>query len=176
MTLRPITPEDHAFVLSLNERNVELLAPMDQPRLEQLLAWADRADIIEHRGERAGFVLTFAPGTTYDSQNYRWFSEHFGGDFYYLDRIVLDENFRRHGLGRATYDQIEQHATAYGRMTLEVNAEPPNRASLEFHRGRGYAEVARLGEEKVVSLMSLGLKSSGSGRSGAAAVQDRGVE
>lgn len=176
MTLRPITAEDHAFVLLLNERNVELLAPMDQPRLEQLLAWADRADIIEHRGERAGFVLTFAPGTTYDSENYRWFGRHFGNDFYYLDRIVLDDGFRRHGLGRTTYDEIEQHAAAYARMVLEVNAVPPNQASLDFHRRRGYTEVTRLGEEKVVSLMSLGLKPAGSGRSGAAAVQDRGVE
>lgn len=164
--LRPITGDDHDFVLDLNRRNVELLAPLDRARLEQLIAWADRADVIEHDGERAGFVLTFAPGSAYDSGNYRWFGEHFGDDFYYLDRIVLDDGFRRHGLGRATYDELERTATAYGRMALEVNVEPPNRPSLEFHHGRGYAEVARLGTEKVVALMSVGLNPGLSGRNG----------
>ena len=34
--LRPITPADHADVLALNERNVELLAPIDEARLVEL--------------------------------------------------------------------------------------------------------------------------------------------
>ncbi|WP_067432374.1 GNAT family N-acetyltransferase [Nocardioides jensenii] len=159
--LRPITPADHAFVLDLNHHNVELLSPLDQDRLGTLLDWADRADVIEHEGRPAGFVLTFAPGSSYDSENYRWFSDHFGDAFLYLDRIVLDHRFRRLGLGRRVYDELERHAATYGRMVLEVNAEPPNQASLDFHRNRGYTEVHRLGSTpgstpaptKIVALM-----------------------
>jgi predicted GNAT superfamily acetyltransferase len=33
-------------------------------------------------------------------------------------------------------------------MALEVNLVPPNPGSLAFHRGRGYAEVGRLGDEE----------------------------
>ena len=40
--LRPVTADDHAFVLDLNERNVDLLSPVDEPRLLELLDWADR--------------------------------------------------------------------------------------------------------------------------------------
>lgn len=154
-TLRPIEPEDHAFVLDLNARNVDVLAPMDDARLAQLLEWADRAEIVNHDGRPVGFVLTFPPGTDYDSDNYRWFTEQFGDDFYYLDRIVLDDGFRRAGIGRAVYDELERSAAAYSRMTLEVNVEPRNDASLAFHHGRGYAEVGRLGEDgKVVTLLA----------------------
>lgn len=177
MPLRPITPDDHEFVLDLNQRNVEALSPLDVDRLVQLLEWADRADVIEHEGRRAGFVLTFAPGTAYDSENYRWFGERFGDAFYYLDRIVLDEQFRRHGLGRTTYDELERRASTYDRMVLEVNVEPPNQASLDFHRGRGYAELGSLGETKVVALLELGLSGSNSGRTRSApGAQDTGAQ
>ena len=151
--LRPITPADHDFVLELNERNVEVLSAMDESRLEQLLGWCDRGEVIEHEGQRAGFVLTFAPGSGYDADYFRWFGDRYGEAFYYLDRIVIDRSFRRSGLGQRVYDEVEAGATAYGRMVLEVNVEPPNQASLDFHRGRGYAEVEQLGEQKVVAMM-----------------------
>lgn len=146
MPLRPITPADHPFVLELNHTHVELLAPLDEARLAELLGWADRSDVIEHEGRPVGFVLCFAPGTAYDSANYRWFASRFGDSFYYLDRIVVDPSVRRAGIGRRVYDELEAVAAAYGRMVLEVNLEPPNEASLAFHRARGYAEVGRLGE------------------------------
>jgi len=143
--LRPIEPRDHAAVLGLNARNVELLAPMDEERLAQLVAWADRADVILAGDEVAGFVFAFGPGTAYDSRNYRWFSEHRGDAFYYLDRIVLADTHRRLGLGRRVYDELERVAAAYGRMVLEVNVEPANEPSLAFHRARGYVDVTELG-------------------------------
>lgn len=155
LTLRPIEPADHAAVLDLNERNVELLAPMDEHRLGQLLGWADRADVVDLAGEVAGFVLTFAPGTAYDSEYYEWFGNRFGVDFYYLDRIVLDDRFRRRGLGGFVYDEIEHVAAAYSRLTLEVNSLPPNLPSLAFHRRRGYHDVGEIGDHlKRVTLMA----------------------
>ena len=152
--LRPVEPADHAFVLDLNHSNVHLLAPLDEARLAQLVGWADRADVIEHEGRRVGFVITFAPGTAYDSPYYLWFTERFGAAFYYLDRIVVDPAVRRAGIGARVYDELEARAAAYGRMALEVNVEPPNEPSLAFHRGRGYVEVGQLGNgHKRVTLM-----------------------
>lgn len=142
--LRPIEARDHDRVLDLNARNVALLAPLDDARLLELLGWADRGDVVEHDGRVVGFVLTFAPGTPYDSENYRWFTRAFD-DFYYLDRIVLDDDVRRLGLGRRVYDELEEVARRHGRMVLEVNLEPPNEPSLAFHRTRGYADLAALG-------------------------------
>ena len=143
--LRDIADHDVPLVLDLNERNVELLAPLDAARLDQLSTWAHRAQVIEVAGEPAGFVITIPAGTDYDSPNYRWFSAMYGSSFHYLDRIVFEDRFRRRGLGSAVYDMIEADASTAGRLALEVNAEPPNPASLAFHAARGFAEVGRLG-------------------------------
>jgi predicted GNAT superfamily acetyltransferase len=145
MRLRPIGPADESAVLDLNAANVHLLAPMDRARLVQVQEWADLAHVVEHEGAFAGFVITFGPGTAYDSVNYRWFADRYD-DFYYLDRIVLLDRYRRLGLGTAAYDEVEQRARPHGPMALEVNLDPPNTGSLAFHDRRGYVEVGTLGE------------------------------
>ncbi len=145
--LRRVEPSDHADVLALNQANVVKLAPMDQARLHQLDGWADRFDVVDVDGEFGGFVVTFAPGSAYDSENYRWFAERHGHGFYYLDRIVLADSHRRQGLGSFVYDEIEQVARRYGRLALEVNLVPRNDVSLAFHDRRGYVEVGRLGDD-----------------------------
>ena len=152
--LRRITESDFDDVLALNAVNVQALAPMDEPRLHQLRGWADRFDVVEVDGAFAGFVVTFAAGSAYASENYRWFTDRFGDRFYYLDRIVLDDRFRRRGLGGFVYDDVEGAAARYDRLALEVNLVPRNEPSLAFHGERGYREVGRLGdEEHLVSLM-----------------------
>ncbi len=139
--LRPITAADHAEVLALNEQNVELLAPLDEERLVQLQSWADTAAVIDVDGVFAGFVLTFVAGSAYDGENFGWFSDRFG-DFCYLDRIVIHDDFRRRGLGSQVYDELE---SSCGRplFALEVNLDPPNEGSLAFHRARDFAEVGQ---------------------------------
>jgi predicted GNAT superfamily acetyltransferase len=142
MRLRPIEPHDHAFVLELNLRHEDVTAPMDDTRLLEILAWSDRAVVIDVDGTAAGFVFTFAPRTPYDSASYLELCKLFD-EFTYLDRIVIDRAFQRRGLGNAVYDELE--AGAAPRMVLEVNIEPPNEPSLTFHRARGYAGVAEFG-------------------------------
>ena len=89
------------------------------------------------------------------SDNYRWHAQRFDDDFYYLDRIVIAEEMRRRGLAGFVYDAMEDVARRFGRMTLEVNVDPPNHGSLAFHQQRGYVEVGRLGEPgHVVGLMA----------------------
>jgi predicted GNAT superfamily acetyltransferase len=152
LRLRHVTPADHDLVLALNEKNVEALAPMDLDRLRELEGLAHRFDVVEVDGDFGGFVLTFTPGSAYDSVNYAWFSARHDR-FYYLDRIVLADGVRRRGVGTFVYDELEQVAAPYGRLALEVNLLPRNDASLAFHERRGYVEVGRLGDdEHLVSL------------------------
>ena len=153
--LRPMVDTDVLDVLRLNADHGELLSPLDAVRLGDLRRWASRADVIVCDGQTAGFVLVFGPGTAYDSENYRWFSERYGTQFDYLDRIVIDDRFRRRGLASAVYDAVEESALPRERLVLEVNIDPPNQPSLEFHRLRGYREVTQLGEPgHRVSLMT----------------------
>ena len=143
--LRPIDAADHEAVLDLNERNVELLSPMDQARLEQLLGWATHAHVIESGLDKldrrmAGFLLTFAAGCGYDGFNFAELSRRYDS-FLYLDRIVIADDFRRRGLAGLVYDEIEADAARLGRLVLEVNSEPPNEPSLAFHHARGYVGI-----------------------------------
>jgi predicted GNAT superfamily acetyltransferase len=141
--LRPITPADRPQVLAWNDQHVDLLSPLDDARLGELLGWADLGAVISPDGRDTGFVLTFASGTAYDSANYAWFSARYD-TFYYLDRVVVDPSVRRTGIGTRVYDEIEQRACELAPvMCLEVNLDPPNEPSLQFHRRRGYVEVGR---------------------------------
>lgn len=142
-------------VLGLNHRHVELLSPLDAQRLLWLVGVSDHADVVEVDEGVVGFVVTMAPGSDYDSDNYRWFASRYGESFYYLDRIVIAEEMRRRGLAAFVYDAMEEIAHGFGRMTLEVNVDPPNLGSLAFHERRGYDEVGRRGEPgHVVGLMA----------------------
>jgi len=141
--LRPITSADRERVLAWNQTHVELLSPLDEDRLIALLGWTDLGSVITLDGRDVGFVLTFAAGTAYDSDNYRWFSGRYGA-FYYLDRVVVDPAVRRTGIGTRLYDEIEGRARGLAPvMCLEVNLEPPNEPSLAFHRSRGYVQVGQ---------------------------------
>jgi predicted GNAT superfamily acetyltransferase len=153
--LRPIAEADVPAVLALNHRFVDLLSPLDAERLLRLVGLADHADVVEVDERVVGFVLTMAPGSEYDSENYRWHAQQFDDAFYYLDRIVIAEEMRRRGLAGFVYDAMEDVARRFGRMTLEVNVDPPNHGSLAFHERRGYVEVGRIGEPgHVVGLMA----------------------
>ena len=153
--LRPIRESDVPEVLALNEANVQMLAPMDEEHLHRLRGIADRFDVLHTDGLFAGFVVTFARGAAYDSENFRWFGQRHGdgADFYYLDRVVLHQQFRRQGLGGFIYDAMEARAAEHGRLCLEVNVVPRNDPSLAFHAGRGYLEVGRRGEDDHVVAM-----------------------
>ena len=154
-SLRPIAEADVPAVLALNHRFVDLLSALDAERLLWLVGLSDHADVVEVDERVVGFVLTMAPGSEYDSESYLWHAARFGGSFYYLDRIVIAEEMRRQGLAAFVYDAMEDVARGFGRMTLEVNVDPPNLGSLAFHERRGYVEVGRLGEPgHVVGLMA----------------------
>nr|WP_253945397.1 GNAT family N-acetyltransferase [Nocardioides sp. zg-DK7169] len=120
---------------------------MDADRLATIQGWAHRADVVEvDDGEGpqvAGFVIVFDGGSAYDAENYAWFTERYGEELHYLDRIVFAPRFRRRGLGGFVYDVVERDAAARGRLTLEVNARPANEPSLAFHAKRGFVEVGQ---------------------------------
>jgi predicted GNAT superfamily acetyltransferase len=152
--VRELTDTDRAAVLALNEASVRELSPLDDARLDYILALAHRSLVVEDGGEVAAFAIAVAPGAPYDSANYRWFAERYE-HFLYLDRIAVAVAQRRRGLGALLYDAMEDAAQPFGRMVCDVNVKPRNDASLAFHTARGYEDAGRLvhGEVKAVALM-----------------------
>lgn len=87
------------------------------------------------------FVLAFAAGDAYASDNFRWFERWHAG-FLYVDRIVVDASHRRRGVARAAYAELA--AAARGRfaaLVCEVNLAPPNPGSLTFHQACGFRSL-----------------------------------
>lgn len=143
MRIRPLSDTDIATVLALNEASVEALSPLTADGLGKLRELVAQALVCDVDGQVAAFALAFGPGAAYDSLNYRWHAKRCD-DFLYLDRIVVNVEFRRRGVATALYDAMESAAESHGRMVCEVNSDPPNPESLGFHRGRGYHEVGHL--------------------------------
>lgn len=142
--LRDATVDDRLTLLALNAASVAVLSPMDDARLDTLLAACAFCRVIEDdRGVRA-FVLAFREGTAYDSVNYRWFDAHYPR-FLYVDRVVVDAACRGAGFGRRLYADVFDRARRddVPLVTCEFDIEPPNPASERFHARQGFVEVGR---------------------------------
>ncbi|MGH3498668.1 MAG: GNAT family N-acetyltransferase [Nocardioidaceae bacterium] len=144
MLIRTYQSSDAADFLALNQSNLDGLGPLDHERLAWLVGMSEQCLVADVDGTFAGFVLTIAPGTAYDSINYRWYAEHGHHAMLYLDRVAVDPAYRRRGIASALYDRAEAQARDFGGIALEVYIEPPNESSLAFHAARGYTEVGRL--------------------------------
>ena len=166
MRIRDLLADDLGRALEINQANTPEVGSVDADRLGFLFDESAIALAATLRSEVVGFTLVLLPGSSYDSVNYRWFANR-GDDVMYLDRIAIDAGHRRLGLGRALYssvfDRIATHHASMSRLGLEVNIEPPNPASMAFHRGLGFSEVGRQATPygAVVSLME---RRVGSGR------------
>ena len=143
--IRNIEEKDLTFILGLNEENVEVLSPMDEEKLEFFMEHGELVKILEtdDRNKPMAFFIVLREGVAeYKSENYIWFSNRYK-EFLYIDRIVIDEQYRRMGLGRKIYEYICEYAKNIGVavVTAEIDTIPYNEASLKFHKTMGFNEV-----------------------------------
>jgi len=140
---RAITPDDVPALAALNDAAVPAVNRLGA---EGLAAHVPRCAVAvtvpDGDGAPLAFLLALAPGTEYDSENYRWFSAHRPGSLY-VDRIVVAPHAHGRGLGRLLYAAVEERARELGlaEITCEVNLEPPNPGSLAFHGRLGFVQV-----------------------------------
>ena len=137
--------KDISFILQLNEVNVEVLSPMDEKKFFYFMDSSDMFQVAEVDGEPAAFLIALREGLTdYGSENYIWFSQEYP-QFLYVDRIVIDQNFRGLGIGRLLYEGVFDRAAISGcdMVTAEIDIIPYNEQSLKFHEAMGFEEVGR---------------------------------
>lgn len=157
--IQPLTQADLPVILPLNNAAVPHVNDLDEAAMAALLAEAALAvKAVDATGGIAGFVIVFGPGTSYASENYRWFCANMD-EFLYVDRIVVDPDRRRSGAARALYEHVFAEAAArrVPRVTCEVNIRPANPVSMAFHEALGFASVGELepyGGAKRVSLLA----------------------
>lgn len=155
LILRDIETEDLAAVLALNNAAGPGIVPIEPPRMRQLFEVARYFRVALYQGELAGFLIALSPEADYDSPNFLWFRERYA-DFLYIDRIVINSRFRRHGIGRVFYADVLSFAEVrYPILTCEVFIEPRDDVSLVFFGTNGFQEVGQqvLPNTRRVSLM-----------------------
>lgn len=141
--IRSATPADFEAILRLNRDWEHFTSPLDRVGLARLHTQALCHRVSEHDSQVVAFLLAFGPGADYDSPNYRFFDDA-GGDFIYIDRIVVGLARQRSGIGDALYDDLLGLARGRGvaRLVCEVDLDPLNVVSDRFHTRRGFVEVA----------------------------------
>jgi len=162
LAIRDVREHDLDAVLALNNTAGRSILVLDAAQLRYFYEHADYFRVAEIDGQLAGFLIALRDGQDYSSPNYRWFSEHYPS-FVYIDRIVIANAFRRHGLGRIFYCDVNSFAEVrVPLLTCEVFLEPPDDVVVLFHGTYGFQEVGqqRMGEDgPQVSLLAKDLPS-----------------
>lgn len=158
MQLRDAVAADLPAIHAINQTNVPAVGDITFAELEWYFARAAALRVAEIEGVVAGFLLALRPGLDYASPNYAWFSSRYA-DFYYIDRLAVGAEWRRRGIARALYADVEAHARAVSAPLLacEVNLRPRNEASLAFHERQGFVEAGQQdtdgGDKTVIMLV-----------------------
>ena len=140
MRIRPVGSDDLSTILAHNEAALPHVNSLTHQDLDALCADAVSFPVaVDETGTIAGFVLVLDETSSYESPNYRYFVDRFDS-FWYVDRIVVVEAFRRHGVGRLLYEHLGGTATA-PRICCEVNLDPPNPRSIAFHETIGFRGI-----------------------------------
>ena len=144
IVIRDAVPGDHAALLAMNNATVPHVNALSADEFAWLASHAEYFRVSDSRDDpmgARGFVLALGSGLDYWSDNYRWYGTR-RKNFLYLDRVVVAEEARHSGIGRALYADIAAFARGkWPSIVLEVNLRPPNPVSLAFHQAMGYQEV-----------------------------------
>ncbi|GLQ52164.1 GNAT family N-acetyltransferase [Dyella flava] len=143
LAIRDVREHDLDAVLALNNTAGRSILVLDAAQLRYFYEHADYFRVAEIDGQLAGFLIALRDGRDYGSPNYRWFAEHYQS-FVYIDRIVIANAYRRHGLGRIFYCDVNSFAEVrVPLLTCEVFLEPPDDVVVLFHGTYGFQEVGQ---------------------------------
>ncbi len=143
LAIRDVREHDLDAVLALNNAAGRSILALDATRLRYFHEHADYFRVAEIDGVLAGFLIALREGGNYESPNYRWFAAKYP-QFVYIDRIVIANDYRRHGLGRIFYCDVQSYAEVrVPLLACEVFLEPRNDVVVLFHGTYGFQEVGQ---------------------------------
>ena len=143
LTLRDVRANDLAAVMGLNNTAGSSILPMDASQLNHLYRHADYFRVAEVDGHLAGFLIALRDSTPHASSNFRWFRGHCE-HFVYIDRVVIGDLHRGHGLGRTFYADVQSYAEVRSpNLACEVFLEPRDDVAVLFHGIFGFHEAGQ---------------------------------
>jgi len=137
--IEPLASLDSDGLLSLNNAHAVELSWLTEQEFKGLLAISYHSVGIAPAG---ALLVAIDQAASYDNRNFQWFRARFS-DFIYVDRVVVSQCLRGKGVARALYEDLFRRANVDRKsvITCEVNLDPPNQASLSFHRRLGFQAV-----------------------------------
>jgi uncharacterized protein len=143
LVLRDVRDGDLPAVLGLNNTAGSSILPMDAAQLDWFYRHADYFRVGEVDGHLAGFLIAVSDHAACPSSNFRWFREHFP-EFVYIDRVVIGDLHRGHGLGRLFYSDVQSYAEVRSpNLACEVFLEPRDDVAVLFHGTFGFHEAGQ---------------------------------
>ncbi len=143
LAIRDVHEHDLDAVLALNNAASGGISPMDRTQLQHFYQIADYFRVAEMNGHVAGFLIALRENADARGANFRWFKQRYER-FVYIDRIVVANTYRRHGLGRVFYSDVQSFAEPRAPMlTCAVDLEPRDDVAVLFHGTYGFHEVGQ---------------------------------
>ncbi|MDB4120725.1 GNAT family N-acetyltransferase [Gammaproteobacteria bacterium] len=129
-------------IYDLNQANTpEVGSLVSKKHLIRLIELSSYNLLVLKGDEVIGFIICIRESSSYGSENYKFFNKKLK-KFLYVDRVAIDKKYRRVGLGKAIYDDIFIQAKKESLpIALEVNTQPINQPSLNFHEKLGFDQV-----------------------------------
>ena len=130
------------IIYDLNQANTPEVGSLESMQhLKQLIDFSAYNLLVLKEDEIVGFIICMRERSAYGSENYKFFTKRLK-KFLYVDRVAIDERHRRAGLGQAIYEDIFSLASNESlHVALEVNTQPVNQPSLNFHEKMGFDRV-----------------------------------
>lgn len=158
ISIRDVRADEISWVRQVNNDATPAVNHLKAAEIDQLYRHSARLRMAELDGQPVGFLLALTADSDYQSVNYQWFRSHYE-QFVYIDRVVIAPGFRRLGVGRVLYADIQSFTELTAPLlTCEVNVKPPNPGSVRFHAAWGFHEVGKQDTEngsKTVSLLAM---------------------
>ncbi len=157
-TLRDAKHSDIDKIVQINKSAIPAVNYVSYDEFEWFLNKKLYFKIAENsHGAISGFLLVLPSGLEYKSLNYKWFSRRYD-KFAYIDRIVIMDEFKKNGIGKSLYFDLEKNIGKYELIACEFNIEPPNPISKKFHESLNYEKVGHQLTENQTKKVSLMIK------------------
>ena len=145
IVIRDAVESDFQRIIEINKTFEHFTSQMGMDKITHLDRESCYHRVAEVDGKVAAFLIAMAPGADYKSPNYLWFSEQYKR-FVYIDRIVIDVDYHRQGLGARLYQDLFDFAKAADMesVTCEFYTKPENAVSAAFHQRFGIEQVGTL--------------------------------
>ncbi len=131
-----------------------MIEPLTRDELDKILNTAAYVRVADIDGDIVAVVIGYHSSDEFDSGPARWFRERHD-DFFLIDRIIVSQQRRLMGLGRALYQDLAEFSQRQSceLMACNVSVRPRNEDALAFHKKQGFLAVGEDAGEGTVSIM-----------------------